>query len=285
MKKLILCLFIFATLFVSASFAEEIPVTRAEHTVKIDGVTICPDSGEIKEDNSRYPVVTYKNVTYIPLTFYKANMLNLSLAFDGRTLSAAPGDPEVPKIFDSEGAALPDGAKFEMANFNIILNGTKIDNLKEEYPFLFFRGVVYMPVTWHNAVEVMGWTVEFSGGALSIDVDNCFYTLRQGARQDLTERPSFMPGPETYYRKGGLFVALDMSGSFTGRYGNNLRIINNGRELAPDGIFGHGSGGPRFSCDGEFVYTTVSESKDWPDTSKYRPCKINVSTGEVIYTD
>ena len=89
MKKLILSLFIFITLFAAASFAEEIPVTRAEHTVKIDGVTICPDSGEIKEDNSRYPVVTYKNVTYIPLTFYKANMLNLSLAFDGRTLCRA----------------------------------------------------------------------------------------------------------------------------------------------------------------------------------------------------
>ena len=285
MKKLIICLFIFATLFVSASFAEEIPVTRAEYTVKIDGVAICQDSGKMAEDNSKYPVVTYKNVTYIPLTFYKANMLNLSLTFDGETFSVAPGDPDVPKIFDSEGTAPQDGAEFETADFSIILNGVKIDNLKEEYPFLFFRGIVYMPVTWHNAVEIMGWTLELSGGDLSIGTDNCFYTLRQGARQNTTERPSFMPGPETYYRKGGLLVALDMSGSFTGRYGNNLHIIYNGKELKPDGIFGHDYGGPGFSCDGEFVYTTVSESKDWPDTSKYRPCKINVSTGEVIYTD
>ncbi len=285
MKKLILCLFIFITLFAAASFAEDAAVTAAEHTVRIDGAAICPDSVEIKEDNSRYPVVTYKNVTYIPLTFYKANMLNLSLAFDGKTLFAMPGDPDVPKIFDEEGAAPADGAGFETADFNIILNGVKIDNRNEEYPFLFFRGVFYLPVTWRNAVEIMGWTIELSGGDLSIGVDNYFYTLRQGARQNLTERPSFMPGPETYYRKGGLFVALDMSGSFTGRYGNNLRIINNGAELKPVGIFGHDYGGPGFSCDGEFVYTTVSESMDWPDTSKYRPCRIDVSTGEVIYSD
>ena len=84
MKKLILSLFIFITLFAAASFAEDAAVTLCQFPVTVNGQEVNLKTGE-------YPFITYRDITYMPLTYDMCRFAGISLRDmpDGYFISAS----------------------------------------------------------------------------------------------------------------------------------------------------------------------------------------------------
>ncbi len=60
----------------------------------------------------------------------------------------------------------------ELPAFPITLNETTIDNSKEVYPFIQYKGITYLPMTWANA-QAMSLSTQWSqGSGLNIDSVN-----------------------------------------------------------------------------------------------------------------
>ena len=172
MKKLIICLFIFITLFEAASFAEDAAVTLCPFPVTVNGQ-------EVNLKSSEYPFITYHDITYMPLTYdlcrfaglktrwyEKANGNVLYVGFSGDFLNELKEYPS-PRTGKTEPAVIADG-------YGIALQDPApvIDNGKEEYPFLNFRGVTYMPLTWRFAHDLFGWDYGFGIDGLWIEARN-----------------------------------------------------------------------------------------------------------------
>lgn len=92
--------------------------------------------GNVKEYiTDEYPILTIDGVDYIPMTYKLAHeYLGLGYAFSsekGLSLSRA----NIPERIVS------------VPNFDITLNGVKYQNDKAKYPFLYYNGITYMPLT------------------------------------------------------------------------------------------------------------------------------------------
>ena len=173
MKKFIrlLC----AVCIAMAAFAlSSFGTSLAAQTVKFK---ICPyyteiDYMSVYNPAVEYPVLTYKDVTYIPLTGSLANRLGLAIGFDGEK------GLFIANYFDSIFYQLPDdkpfggdGVHWYNVNYNAVIpeypiyvNGIHYNSFKEEYPFLNYNGITYMPMTYELAVKELGLSVDFREG-------------------------------------------------------------------------------------------------------------------------
>lgn len=118
---------------------------------------------DISIDNSArlYPLVVYKDITYIPMTYNDSRFLGLE------TKWSADSGLEVNKI-SNQIAYKPDtgvsSSSLESATlpgFRIRVNAKDIDNGSEPYPLLVFRDITYFPLTWRYMVDEFGWTSNF----------------------------------------------------------------------------------------------------------------------------
>ena len=92
--------------------------------------------GDVKEYvTDEYPMLTIDNVDYIPMTYKLAHeYLGLWYSFStdtGLSLSRA----NIPERIVS------------VPSFDVTLNGVKYQNDKAKYPFLYYNGITYMPLT------------------------------------------------------------------------------------------------------------------------------------------
>ncbi len=139
--------------FTNESFATEqtVKVTLPEFTVKLNGNVV---NNQYRE----YPLLVYKNMTYLPMTWYDCRLLGLETKWnkeDGLkiiqsnvTSSYVPYKTEL-KNLKSYSATVP--------TFNSSVNGKVIDNSEEEYPLLSFNNITYFPLTWEFAHDEFGW--------------------------------------------------------------------------------------------------------------------------------
>ncbi len=119
---------------------------------------------ELVDNTTReYPLLLYKDITYFPLTYYDCRYLGLVTEWSDSTktlsvykenITGAYRDYNSQRINEKNNAV-------EICPFNIFVNGKEIDNDKEEYPFIIFRGVTYFPLTWRFAVEEFGWSYNY----------------------------------------------------------------------------------------------------------------------------
>ncbi|MCU6791131.1 hypothetical protein OB236_03205 [Paenibacillus sp. WQ 127069] len=122
-----------------------------------------------------YPFVVYKDVTYIPLNWDLMQELELNIdwtAAEGlkiyRSCCTSPywmyPALEKTKYVQSGKAAnlLTRTYSAKVATAPIQLWGAQIVNDKEEYPFLEFRDVTYMPLTWTFAHTRLMMDLQFS---------------------------------------------------------------------------------------------------------------------------
>ena len=115
--------------------------------------------------DSEYPVISYNDITYFPMTWHYCRMLGVTTDWSMEkglsiTKENASAEPiEYAKADNTSEwnlyAVLPE--------YNIFVNGRKIDNQKEEYPILNFRNVTYFPLTWDFIINELGWTYTFDG--------------------------------------------------------------------------------------------------------------------------
>jgi hypothetical protein len=253
---------------------------------------------ELKFDDSdfaQYPLLSYRDITYFPMTYYQSGLLNLHTSWTAEGgLVITKGNPATPKEFFYETPAAGRNGKTQTAtilNSKVTVNGKLIDNGAEPYPLLLFRNITYFPLTWRFAVEEFAWDYAFDNEAgLRIRADNFFYTRNSNYYPN---DPWHNIDNETYYVKGDLCIYINTEFvRLLGPVGQNLHIIKNGVETRPDGFFAYdyepqpdGSAAyskknaPLFTVDGNFIRTTRYTD---PDAKNPRPCRVNIETGGVL---
>ncbi len=170
MKRITFIIFT-AVLFISTlslSFAEstDVIVSIPEFDVSVNGELI-------DIEHSMYPVLSYKDVTYFPMTSDYLAGIGLELYFDSTDGLKINVKDEV-GAFEQNflGALIYPGSqhKAQIASFNIEVNGKTINNSEEEYPILLYNNITYFPMTWRFSVEEFHWDTEWSEvNGLSID--------------------------------------------------------------------------------------------------------------------
>ena len=118
---------------------------------------------QIDFKNSEYPVISYNDITYFPMTWHYCRMLGVTtdwsmekgLSITKETAVAEPIEYAKANNTDENNlyAVIPE--------YDIFVNGKKIDNQSEEYPVLNFRNVTYFPLTWDFVINELGWNYNF----------------------------------------------------------------------------------------------------------------------------
>lgn len=155
-----LCLMLLL-IFTTVSQVTAAETTRAEVYIPEFGVTI--NGVAIDSAYSKYPLLVYKDITYIPLTWNYSSALGLSLNWEEEKglevkksgkASLVAQEPQSSDNINKQCFA-------SVADFQIKVNGKVINNKEEEYPILQFRGITYFPITWKYADQEFGWQVKW----------------------------------------------------------------------------------------------------------------------------
>lgn len=149
-------------LWATPALAEEVTVTLPTFPVTLNGVVM-------DQNQSQYPCLVYKDITYVAMTYHDARLLGLQSGWNDSTglainKAALIADQETLKgNYQPYKAAEANGTSYQaiLPTFAIQVNGTAIDNQTEEYPLLNFRDVTYFPLTWRFAVTEFGWKYTF----------------------------------------------------------------------------------------------------------------------------
>lgn len=169
MKKLlaVVLVFVFVLSGVSAS-AAYVNVTLPQFDVTINGVVV-------ENANRQFPLIVYKDITYVPMTYYDCRYMGLTTLWDNDTNTFSVGKGEVTAAYRDYIWQWENGKthRADVCEFNVLVNEKPIENSKEEYPLLTFRDVTYFPLTWRFAVEEFGWKYSFDfEKGLCIESDN-----------------------------------------------------------------------------------------------------------------
>ncbi len=270
----------------------------------------------VKEE---YPMLVYKNITYFPLTYNNAQLINLNYEWteeDGLVLSNA--DSDVPKEFYCEqivlekgiipipGGYTTDADIFTVYNLlednkknnnnlvatvateKVSFDGMYIDNSSLEYPILSFRNIVYIPLTYDFVTEYLKGTVTFdSENGLFVCVNNYFYNPENALLATYDENGAQIEWDSfrcTYYIKDNLTVHLKTTNfDLGGPLGSNIKVSENGVEkIVWNGWFGYYMGkAPQFMVKDGKIYTVYCTMWDEIRDGIVYPCIIDIESCEI----
>ncbi|MCH4890701.1 hypothetical protein EZV73_24185 [Acidaminobacter sp. JC074] len=152
MKKIVL-IFCMIMLLATTAYAEEVEVVIPEFDVTING-------NIIDNQTEQYPFITYKGITYIPMTWDLSYALGLELNWEpSNGLKVSKRDKmkvyvQKEKTYNNLGKPYP----AEAVSFPVKVNGKAFDNSIADYPLLNFRNITYFPMTYDYMVN------EFNSG-------------------------------------------------------------------------------------------------------------------------
>ncbi len=158
MKKRMMLLVVLAGLLLWSNpvYAETVTVQVPTFTVELDDVAY-------DNQHAKYPLLVYQDVTYFPMTYQLTRSLGLVTGWDEKQgLYIAQHEEDYHEEADMSGSNKL-GGKYTatVATYPIMVNGWAVDNSKEPYPLLNFRGVTYFPLSWHYAYEEFGWEIQW----------------------------------------------------------------------------------------------------------------------------
>ncbi|MDF2922353.1 MAG: hypothetical protein K0R57_1267 [Paenibacillaceae bacterium] len=142
---------------VTAAAAPAVKASLPPFPVQLNGV-------ELDQAHSRYPFIFYKDITYLPLTWNNLEALGLTYSWSkeeglvlipawNRTAEASTEPPEQDLAVNVNPSG---GLSAFVAAGPVAIGPESIDNQAEPYPFLVYRDVTYMPLTWRFAHELLG---------------------------------------------------------------------------------------------------------------------------------
>ncbi len=161
-------------------YAKSVAVTIPEFPVTVND--------QVMENlHNQYPLLLYKDITYFPMAYdyasflgVKANWYKESFVYDKSVLFVGVAENRTSELKISS-TNIPNKRRYNanVVEYGIALNTTNpkkyLNNLKEEYPILNFRGVTYFPMTWRFAVEEFGWKYSYEQqSGLRIESGNPF---------------------------------------------------------------------------------------------------------------
>ncbi|MFN0224189.1 hypothetical protein [Paenibacillus sp. KR2-11] len=108
------------------------------------------------------------------MTWEYARALGLRTIWGQETGFSVSKDPTITETSFKEDITFSSGNQStqhaSMPEFNVLIEGTRYDNSKEEYPVFTFRDVTYIPLTWEIAVEKLGLSLKM-GGTVDLSID------------------------------------------------------------------------------------------------------------------
>ena len=275
-------------------------------------------------EHEQYPLFVYKDVTYFPLTYNNAMILNLIPTWNSETGSNeyVSGNPNEAKPFFrketsfttetkiAENTIRVDTFTYQIHHYKETENKSTFDyqyKLKEEtckttvngenicklsdYPVLFYNDMIYVPLTYHFVTNVLSGTVSFDAQkGLEIRVNNYFTTLNGESSRSTGEGyiVSYKTVPnDTYYIRGDLSVFINTdSVRLVGPVFCNLTIKNGESIIKPEAYFAYfGKNEPLFSVEGNKIRTTYYTDSDETKGRIPIPCLVDVNTGEIAEID
>ena len=214
-KKHIASVLLSAFLFTSVAtpvFADtQVKVTLPTFKVTLNGTAV---------DNSysQYPLIVYKDITYFPMTYHGARFLNVKANWYDSTKVLFVGKAEEKEdVLQLEKAASKNKSAYTatIPTYQIAVNTIRgsefLDNSKEPYPVLNFRGVTYFPLTWRFAVDEFGWEYSFDNtNGLVIHSSEMFRPVLNDSRVGVTS-PQRGVGNTYYYYGDDYYVGFPNS--------------------------------------------------------------------------
>ena len=229
-----------------------------------------------------YPAVMYENITYLPLTYYNCALLGLKLEAEDNKVLIKQANSDFPaEYLKDQSGDKKERITVTACPFDLNIFGK--DYSDEKYPALFYKNIVYLPLTWNVVNGIMHWDYSFGENGIELYTDSYYYYSEGDSTYELSDsgtRASTSYG-KTYYRKDGkaVFAALYHQ-RIGGPTGENMTVFNGDKEYKIPGCTGYGQKkGPVFLTDGVWIFTTHS------DYTRFGKCKISISTGEIIYED
>ncbi|MCU6796890.1 hypothetical protein OB236_32665 [Paenibacillus sp. WQ 127069] len=150
----------------------QVQVTIPEFPITLDGV-------QIDQEHSAYPLITYKDITYFPLTWNAARALGLAYTWNQQSgLTIVPGYeqglPGKDKWSQDDSVTNRLGSSYNatIASFAVTVYEQPVDQASEPYPLLQFRDITYFPMSWRYAHDLFHMNLQWENIAgLTITTD------------------------------------------------------------------------------------------------------------------
>lgn len=160
---------------------------QAEAAMRADVVTgkVTLNGQVIDNKNAKYPLLTYSNITYFPMTYQLSRFMGVETDWNNaaKSLNITAGGAQSAYVAET-GKAQRGSVSVTPASYKISVNGAQINNKEEKYPIFNYNGITYFPLTWAYAVDAFGWSYQW-------DAEN-------GLRIDTTTAPARLPtDPDT----------------------------------------------------------------------------------------
>ncbi len=156
MRKFLLTLVFALAIFSSTA-------VLAEESVTLPAFDVTFSSEKVESEQRQFPLIVYKDITYVPMTYFDCRYLGLKTDWNEETKTLSIEQTPINCAYRDYkwGRKNNKNDRASVCGFNIVVNGKEIDNSKEEYPLLTFRDVTYFPLTWRFAVDEFGWEYSF----------------------------------------------------------------------------------------------------------------------------
>lgn len=265
--------------------SSSVPVVSAEQYASVSLPTFNITMNEVRIDNNvrQYPIIVYKDITYVPMTYNDSRFLGLETDWTAETGLQVKKISQQLAYNPNRGALNTNLESAVLPTFRILVNGKNINNAGEPYPLLVFRDITYFPLTWRFMVDEFGWTSNF-------DLANGLVISSKGAAIGSTT-PTTPTVTEKVFSQnfGSTTVFFDrasnqLPGNLYVKENNSTRKVGNPNYIYGVGYLQAGSYGEYSAVDklefaNRWVYTLAVDPSIKPITS--RNVRVNVDTNEV----
>lgn len=129
----------------------------------------------VETNKSQYPILTYKQLTYLPMTWQNIQSLSLNVKFDSTNVFISKAEEIASGYTNGEELkTFPESVSAVLPARNIYINDVILENESEEYPILEYKGVLYLPMSDAFANKLLDIDVKFtaqSGLKVNSDLD------------------------------------------------------------------------------------------------------------------
>ncbi len=132
----------------------------------------------ITNEKLEYPILTYNDTVYLPLTGAMLNQIGIKGKFESGKLELTTIDTYDTTVENSKSYFTHnDYSSLKKPNYKIVINGNLIDNTKETNPILNYKDITYLPLTYENIVDRLN--LNFNIDVDEINISNINVTPEQ----------------------------------------------------------------------------------------------------------
>ena len=155
---------------------------QAEAAMRADVVTgkVTLNGQVIDNKNAKYPLLTYSNITYFPMTYHLSRFMGVETDWNNasKSLNITAGGAQ--SAYVAEPGKVPRGSvSVTLPSYKVYINGALSNDVDDTWPIFNYNGVTYFPLTFRYAYESFGWGYQW-------DAEN-------GLRIDTTTAPARVP--------------------------------------------------------------------------------------------